>query len=104
VNGAPAKPISGVGPSSATSIRTAVATGATAAGSSTGSVLTSAALRTGLCTTGPVPGTISSPMPAACSGTMMSLNKIAASTPCRRTGCNVISQTSSGVIQATSMG
>ena len=34
----------------------------------------------------------------------MSLSRIAASTPCRRTGRSVISQTSSGVIQACSIG
>ena len=33
----------------------------------------------------------------------MSLKKIAASTPCRRTGCSVISLASSGVRQASSM-
>ena len=32
-----------------------------------------------------------------CSGTTMSENRMAASTPCLRTGCRVISQTSSGV-------
>ena len=46
---------------------------------------------------------MSTPTPAAYSGTTMSLNRMAASTPCRRTGCSVISQVSSGVRQACSM-
>ena len=46
---------------------------------------------------------MSTPIPAACSGTTMSLNRIAASTRCLRTGCSVISQISSGVRQAASM-
>ncbi len=65
MNGAPANPISGVSPSSRTSSPIASATGATCAGSSLGSAATSAAVRTGLDTTGPVPATMSSPMPAA---------------------------------------
>ena len=39
----------------------------------------------------------------AFSGTTMSLNRIAASTPCRRTGCRVISVTRSGRRQDSSM-
>ena len=53
--------------------------------------------------TGPVPGTISTDTPAASSGTTMSEKKIAASTPWRRTGCRVISETRSGVRQAPSI-
>ena len=53
--------------------------------------------RTGCSTTGPTPATMSTPTPTATSGTTMSENRIAASTPCRRTGCSVISVTSVGV-------
>ena len=53
--------------------------------------------------TGPVPGTMSRSTPAAATGTTMSLNRIAASTPCRRTGCRVISVTSSGRRQDSSI-
>ena len=42
------------------------------------------------------PGTMSRSTPTALSGTTMSLNRIAASTPYRRTGCRVISATRSG--------
>jgi hypothetical protein len=61
-------------------------------------------VRTGSATTGPVPGTMSTPIPAATSGTTMSLNRIAASTSCLRTGCSVTSQTISGLKQASSIG
>ena len=54
--------------------------GASAPGSSGGRAATSAAVRIGLATTGPVPGTISTSIPASFSGTTMSLNRIAAST------------------------
>src|SRR5438067_447354 len=43
-------------------------------------------------------------IPAAASGTTMSLNRIAASTRCRRTGCRVISVTSSGRRHDSSIG
>ena len=56
MKGAPAKPMSGVSPSSRTSSRTASATGATPSASSAGRAATSAAVRTGCSTTGPVPG------------------------------------------------
>jgi hypothetical protein len=81
VNGAPAKPMSGVVPSSPTSARTASMTGATCAGASSGMRATSAADRTGSATTGPTPATMSSSNSAACNGNTMSLNRIAASTP-----------------------
>ncbi len=103
MNGAPANPISGVSPSSASSSWIASATGPTCSACSRGSRCTSARVRTGSASTGPVPGTMSTPTPAAYSGTTMSLNRMAASTPCRRTGCRVISQASSGVRQACSM-
>jgi hypothetical protein len=103
VNGAPAKPISGVSPSSVSSSAIASVTGATCSTCSTGSRRTSSSVRTGSASTGPVPGTMSTSTPAAYSGTTMSLNRMAASTPCRRTGCRVISQASSGVRQACSM-
>jgi hypothetical protein len=64
--------MSGVGPSSATSSRTACATKSTASGVSTGIFSTSALVRTGEATTGPTPGTMSRSTPAALSGTTMS--------------------------------
>ncbi len=57
-------------------------------------------MRTGWATTGPTPGLISMSTPATTSGSTMSENRIAASTPCRRTGCRVISVTRSGSWQA----
>jgi hypothetical protein len=69
-----------------------------------GRAATCAADRIGSATTGPVPGTMSTPMPAATSGTTMSLKRIAASTSCRRTGWRVISQTISGLKHASSIG
>jgi hypothetical protein len=54
-------------------------------------VSTSAMVRTGWSITGPTSGTMSSSMPAARSGTTMSENRMAASTPCLRMGCSVIS-------------
>ena len=56
---------------------------------------TSAAVRTGYSITGPTSGTMSSSIPDARSGTTMSENRMAASTPWRRTGCRVISVISS---------
>jgi hypothetical protein len=61
------------------------------------------AVRTGVATTGPTPAVMSRSTPAALSGTMMSEKRIAASTPCRRTGWRVISVTRSGRVQASSM-
>ena len=75
----------------------------TAAGSSRGMRDTASGERTGSAITGPVPATMSRSMPAALSGTTMSENRIAASTSCRRTGCMVISQTSSASKQDSSM-
>jgi hypothetical protein len=43
-------------------------------------------VRIGSATTGPVPGSMSRSIPAAATGTTMSLKRIAASTPWRRTG------------------
>ena len=103
MNGAPAKPISGVGPSSATSRRTAVCRNSSRSGSSGGSASTSATDRTGWATTGPTPGLISMSTPATTSGSTMSEKRMAASTPCRRTGCRVISVTRSGSWQASSI-
>ncbi|PQM47259.1 hypothetical protein C1Y40_02559 [Mycobacterium talmoniae] len=103
MNGAPANPISGTAPSAATSCDTASATGCTACGSSGLSAATSAAVRTGWAITGPTSGTMSSSTPASRSGTTMSENRIAASTSWRRTGCRVISATSSASKQAASM-
>jgi len=57
----------------------------------------------GVSSTGPRPGTISTSTPAALSGTTISENKIAASTSWRRTGCSVISASSSGMKQESSI-
>ena len=107
MNGAPAKPISGVPPSSATVRATASEIGARAssrtAGSSAVSAATSFAVRVAVPRTGPVPATISTSTPTSLSGTTMSLKKIAASTPWRRTGWSVISLASSGSRQTSSM-
>ncbi len=103
MKGAPAKPISGVGPSSAVSRRTDSVMSGTCSGVSSGRRSRSALVRNGSATTGPTPGRISMSTPTACTGTTMSLKKIAASTPCRRTGCSVISVTSSGVRHAVSI-
>ena len=80
MNGAPANPISGVAPNSATTAAASAATGASAAGSNGGNPTTSAAVRIGSATTGPVPATICTSTPASFSGTTMSLNRMAAST------------------------
>jgi hypothetical protein len=88
---------------SATSSSTAAAMGATFSGSSGFIASTSAFVRMGWAITGPTSGTMSRSMPDARSGTTMSENRIAASTPCLRTGCMVISQTSSGLKQASNM-
>ena len=65
MNGAPANPMRGVSPSSRSSSAIAAVTGATCSACSRGSRSTSAMVRTGLATTGPVPGTMSTPTPAA---------------------------------------
>ena len=81
VNGAPAKPISGVPPSSATSPCTAAVMNGTCSGVRSGIAATSASVRTGLATTGPTPGLMSRSTPTALSGSTMSEKKMAASTP-----------------------
>ena len=103
VNGAPAKPISGVPPSSATSSRTDSVMNGTCSGVRSGIRATSASVRTGSATTGPTPGTMSRSTPIAFNGSTMSEKKIAASTPYRRTGCSVISVTRSGRMHDSSM-
>ncbi|CAO5243913.1 hypothetical protein FAGKG844_340019 [Frankia sp. AgKG'84/4] len=96
MNGAPAKPISGVPPSSPSRLRTASVTYGTSSGSSARSAPRPAPSRTGSATTGPTPGTMSTSRPIATSGTTMSEKKIAASGRNRRTGCMVISVISAG--------
>ncbi len=103
MNGAPAKPMRGVAPSSATVRATAAAIGAMSTLSGSGSASICSRLVTGVANTGPRPATISTSSPASLSGTTMSLKKMPASTPCRRTGCRVISAASSGVRQASSI-
>ena len=103
VNGAPAKPISGVPPSSPTSRRTDSVMNGTCSGVRSGIAATSASVRTGEATTGPTPGLMSRSTPTALRGSTMSEKKMAASTPYRRTGCRVISTTRSGVMQDSSM-
>ena len=53
--------------------------------------------RTAASTTGPIPGCMSTPNPMAATGTTMSENRMAASTPYRRTGWRVSSAASSGI-------
>lgn len=103
VNGAPAKPISGVDPNSVTVRATPAAIASNMPSAGPGSRSRSALASNGCATTGPTPGLISTSTPAALSGTTMSLKKIAASTPCRRTGCRVISEAISGSRQASSI-
>jgi hypothetical protein len=59
--------------------------------------------RIGSSTMGPVPGAIRIGSPIASSGTMMSLNTIAASSAMRRSGCSVISTTTSGCLHVSRM-
>ena len=103
VNGAPAKPISGVPPSSPTSEVIASVVNGTCSGVSSGIAATSSRVRTGCATTGPTPGTMSRSTPTAFSGSTMSEKRIAASTAYRRTGCRVISVTRSGVMHDSSI-
>ena len=96
MNGAPAKPISGVAPSlgdqqpdrlgDVRDVGRLEVAQPVEVGRGTGSAAT----------TGPTPGSMSRSTPTAPSGTTMSLKRIAASTPWRRTGCRVISVTRSG--------
>ena len=81
VNGAPAKPISGVSPSSATRALMAAVVNGTCSGVRSGIAATSSRVRTGWATTGPTPGLMSRSTPTALSGSTMSEKKIAASTP-----------------------
>ena len=106
MNGAPANPIRGVlpkGPVGPERMRTASRTGATSSSVTARRAATPAASRIGSATTGPTPGTMSRSTPMALSGTTMSEKKMAASTPCRRTGWSVISTTRSGVKQDASI-
>jgi len=73
--------MSGTSPSCSTVIRTASAIGASASGSIGRSLSTSAGVRIGSAITGPLPGTIVTSTPASSTGTTMSENRIAASTP-----------------------
>ena len=79
-------------------------TNGTSVGSRPRTATTPASSAIGLSITGPTPGLISTPTPIARSGTTMSLNKMAASTPYRRTGCSVISVIISGLEHASSIG
>jgi hypothetical protein len=58
---------------------------------------------TGFATTGPTPGLMSRSTPTALSGSTMSEKKMAASTAYLRTGCMVISTTSSGRMHDSSI-
>ncbi len=103
MNGPPANPMSGLPPSSPTSDFTASLMYGTSSGSSGRSRSTSPSVRNGRSTTGPTPGLMSTSTPIARSGTTMSLNRIAASTSYRRSGCSVISVTSSGRVHDSSI-
>ena len=82
MKGAPAKPISGVAPSSPTSSRTASATYGDVAGLERAQrVEVGRGRGSGAAMTGPTPGLMSRSTPTACSGTTMSLKRMAASTP-----------------------
>ena len=72
-------------------------------GSSSFNLSKSPADRNGFSVTGPTPGLISIPNPTACTGTIISEYKIAASTPYLRTGCNVISADRAGSLIASKM-
>ena len=104
MNGAPAKPISGT-VSSLRSSRIDSRTNGTAVSGSNGvrSRATSAAVRMGESTTGPTPSSIRTSTPRAATGTMMSENRIAASSGIRRSGCSVTSTARSGVRHVSSM-
>jgi hypothetical protein len=69
--------------------------GTSRAGTSGGSASICASVRIGSRTTGPGSNFSSTPIP--CSGVMMSLKRIAASSSKRRSGCRVTSAASSGV-------
>src|SRR3954469_10972247 len=77
--------------------------GVSASGSSGRNRWRSAARAKGRSTTGPTPCAMSTPNPTAATGTTMSENRMAASTPWRRTGCRVISAASSGWRTASRM-
>ena len=99
VNGAPAKPMSGT-PSESNSTQ-ACCTASITYGTCNSGVngrkrSTSARVRNGCSITGPRPGSIEIPGTIACGEVMMSLKKIAASTPWRRTGCRVTSAAKAG--------
>ena len=96
MNGPPANPISGMAPSSATRLPTALVMNGTSSGCRARSLARSCSPRIGWSTTGPTPGAMSMPTPTAFSGTTMSLNRIAASTAYRRSGCSVNSVIRSG--------
>ena len=81
VNGPPANPMRGTS-SISTARRTASITyGVSETGSSGRRRSRSPRAAKGCSTTGPVPGTTSTPKPTAWAGTTMSLNRMAASTP-----------------------
>ena len=103
MNGAPANPISGVSPSSATSWPTARVMYGTCSGVRSGIAATSSRVRTGAATTGPTPGLMSRSTPTALSGSTMSEKRMAASTPYRRTGWRVISVTRSASMHDSSI-
>ncbi len=104
MNGPPAKPISGLGPSSATSAVTASVMKSTSPGSRGRSRFRSRSPRIGSPITGPTPGLMSISSPTARNGTTMSLNRMAASTAYLRIGCRVISVMTSGREHALSIG
>src|SRR5512143_2697657 len=97
VNGAPAKPMRATsrGSSRRTRRTASITNGVASSAEATRSDSTSARVRTSRSSTGP--GWNSTGTPIAGSGTRMSENRMAASTPRRRTGWSVISQASSGV-------
>src|SRR5712691_9228898 len=103
VNGAPAKPISGIGGLSwARAMVIAWSTkGSDSAGSTSRKRSTSSSVRMGLCSTGPSPALNANCMPIGSRSSRISAKIIAASTPRRSTAMTVTSAASSGVLQSS---
>jgi hypothetical protein len=105
VNGAPEKPITAWRPSSSrrTSRMASITKAVSSAGSKSRSRSTSSRERIGLWMIGPTSGWISSSTPIGSSGSMMSANITAASTPKASMGIIVTCADSSGVFASVRM-
>ncbi len=104
MNGAPAKPMSGTCPASAS--RTWPIVCSTCASASRGSKVRtrarSSSVRSGCSMAGPSPFTKSNGMPIGSRGSSRSENRMAASTSIRCTGCSVTAVARSGARQMSS--